>query len=90
MHIFKLSTMEFKQLDIKSDESWIKRNFWTKHARKTILYILIGAIVGAILFLFEEEKQLATITFNEIIPNILIGGFFGFFITNSPCARNRC
>jgi hypothetical protein len=27
---------------------------------------------------------------NDFINSLLIGGFFGFFITNSPCARGRC
>jgi len=82
--------MEFKQLDIKSEESWVKRNLLTKHGKKTIIYTLIGAIAGIIIYLVTEEKKLAAITFSEIVPNIILGGFFGFFITNSPCASKRC
>lgn len=82
--------MEFKQLDIKQEGNWFKRTFWTKHSKKSMLYIFLGAIAGMILFLVTEEKQLSSITLNEIGPNMLIGAFFGFFITNSPCARNRC
>jgi Na+/pantothenate symporter len=82
--------MEFKQLDIKTEESWVKRNLLTKQGKKTIIYTLAGTIAGIIIYMVTEEKKLAAITFSEIVPNLLIGGFFGFFITNSPCARNRC
>ena len=82
--------MEFKQLDIKPEGSWLIRNFWSKHSRKTYIYITLGAVAGIILYLLEGDRQFANISFNEIIPNILMGGFFGFFITNSPCPRNKC
>jgi len=82
--------MEFKKLEIEPDESWIKRKFWSPHAKKTIIYIALGAVAGILYFYFSEGKELAKITSGEIIKSILFGGFLGFFITNSPCARNKC
>jgi len=82
--------MQFEKLEIKPEGSWAKRNLWSKHSKKTFLYMAIGATAGAILFLLDKDGQFANIRFSEMLPNILIGGFFGFFITNSPCARNKC
>jgi len=82
--------MEFKKLEIKSEESWLKRTILSQHGKKTILYILLGSVAGFVLFFITQEKQLAEITSGEIVKSMIMGGFFGFFITNSPCARNRC
>lgn len=82
--------IEFKKLNIKDDRSWFKRVFGTLHAKKTLLYILIGAIAGVGYYYFTEGKQLDAIAVNDILKSALIGGFFGFFITNSPCARGKC
>lgn len=81
---------EFKQLNIKPEGSWIRRNLLTTHAKKSALYILIGAIAGLGYFYFTEGKHMVDIMAGDILKSMLIGGFFGFFITNSPCARGRC
>jgi hypothetical protein len=82
--------MEFKKLEINPEESWLKRTILSQHGKKTIIYILLGAVAGFVLFFVTQEKQLAEITAGEIVKSVAMGGFFGFFITNSPCARNRC
>jgi len=82
--------MEFKKLDIKPEGSWLKRTLQLPHTKNTIIYIVLGAIVGLLYFYFTEDKQMANITSGEIIKSMLVGGFFGFFITNSPCARGKC
>ena len=82
--------MEFKKLEIKSEESWLKRTILSQHGKKTIIYILLGAVAGFILFFVTQEKQLSEITTGEIVKSVAMGSFFGFFITNSPCARNKC
>jgi len=82
--------MEFKQLDIKPEGSWLKRTFEAKHTKKTILYIVLGALAGFVYFWFAEEKQLADFTTGEILKSMFFGGLFGFLITNNPCARNKC
>lgn len=82
--------MEFKKLDINSDENWFKRTLWSAHGKKTLLYIALGALAGFIIYMLTEDRQFSELTWNEVIPNVALGAFFGFFITNSPCARNKC
>jgi hypothetical protein len=82
--------MEFKKLDISPKEGWIKRKIGSAHGKKTMIYMAVGAIAGLAFFYFTEGQNMANITFGEIIKSMLAGGFFGFFITNSPCARNKC
>jgi len=82
--------MEFKQLDIKPEGSWLKRTFESKHFRKTIIYMILGAIASFVLFYFTEGKQLADITSGDVMRSMFFGGLLGFFVTNSPCARNKC
>jgi len=82
--------MEFKKLELEPETSWLKRTIVSQHARKSILFILLGAIAGFLFFYFTEGKHMDVIVFGDILKSTLIGGFFGFFISNSPCARNKC
>ncbi len=82
--------MEFKQLDLKPEGSRLKRLSKSPHVRKSALYILIGAIIGLAYFYFTEGRHVAELSLGDMTKSVLIGGFFGFFITNSPCARNKC
>ena len=83
-------SIEFKNLEIKHDKSWLRRTLTSSHAKKTIRYILIGAIAGFLFFYISEGRQQNNILISEIIRSMAIGGFFGFFISNSPCARGKC
>ena len=74
--------MEFKKLEIESETSWFKRNIMKRHILKTFIYIVVGAIVGFLYFFFTEGKHQDIITAGDILKSTLIGGFFGFFITN--------
>ena len=47
-------------------------------------------LLGFLFFYFTEGRLMESIPGKEIVKSLLIGGFFGFFITNSPCARGRC
>jgi RsiW-degrading membrane proteinase PrsW (M82 family) len=82
--------MQFKELEIKPQGSRFKRLVKTPHFRKTLIAVCAGAGIGFLLFYMTEEKSMETMAFNDVIKSILIGGFFGFFVTNSPCARGRC
>jgi RsiW-degrading membrane proteinase PrsW (M82 family) len=82
--------MEFKKLELESEKNLIKRVFNTPHAKRTVISIIIGAIVGFGYFYFSEGRHLNEIVVGDIIKSVFVGGFFGFFITNSPCARNKC
>ena len=82
--------MEFKKLEISSEQSWFKRNIWTTHGKKTIFYIVLGALAGFIFYLLSEDTKLASLTWNEVLPNIALGACCGVGVTISPGARNRC
>jgi RsiW-degrading membrane proteinase PrsW (M82 family) len=82
--------IEFKKLDIKPEGSWIKRTFWSEHAKRSMIFIAFGAFIGLLYFYFTEGQHMEIISSGEILKSMAIGGFFGFFITNSPCARGKC
>jgi hypothetical protein len=82
--------MKFQELKIQQEKSWIKRIFSSQHARRSFLFIVLGATAGFLFFYFNEGKQMDVITTGDILRSTFIGGFFGYFITNSPCARGRC
>ncbi len=82
--------MEFKKLEIKQEGSWLKRKLALPHTRKTLIYMLIGAIGALVYYYFAEDKALSEFTVGEILKTMAFGIFLGFFVTNSPCARGRC
>ncbi|MEX0988404.1 MAG: hypothetical protein WD052_13080 [Bacteroidales bacterium] len=82
--------MKFKELELKQNSGWLKKTIQNKHIRKSILYIAGGAIAGFLFFYFTEGRNMNEITGGDIWKSILLGGFFGFFITNSPCTRGKC
>ena len=82
--------MQFKPLEIKPERNWAKRTLNSPRFKTTVLAILVGAGIGFGFFFFTEGRLMESIPANDIIKSLLIGGFFGFFITNSPCARGRC
>ena len=82
--------MKFKKLEVNKESNWLKITIQARHTRKTIIFMVIGAIAGFLYFYFTEGIHMDTIASGDILKSAIIGGFFGFFITNSPCARNKC
>jgi hypothetical protein len=82
--------MEFKKLEFKEENRGIKRIILSQHFKKSVLYILAGATIGFGLFYATEGRHMDSMIFADFAQNIFLGAFLGFFITNSPCARNRC
>lgn len=82
--------MEFKKLELDEEGGWLKRFFRSPQTRRSVIAILIGAIAGFLIFYFTEGREMDVIIISDILKSVAIGGFFGFFITNSPCARGRC
>lgn len=82
--------MKFKKLETRSETNWIQRTLLSPNAKRSLIFIFIGAIAGFMYFYFTEGRNMDTLTTVDIVKSIAIGGFFGFFITNSPCARNKC
>ena len=82
--------MEFKKLEIEKEGSWLKRTLNNAQFKRTLIYIVIGAAAGFAFYYFTEGMHMEVMPQDEIVQSILFGAFFGFFITNSPCARGRC
>lgn len=82
--------MKFKKLEIEQEGNWFYRFITSSRTRKTLLAIAIGALAGFLFFYFTEGRSAEIITTAEVLKSLAIGGFIGFFITNSPCARGRC
>ncbi len=82
--------MQFKQLDLKPQGSWVNRTVNAPRFKTTLTAILVGATISFLFFYFTEGRLMESMPGKDIFKSLGIGGFFGFFITNSPCARGRC
>ncbi len=82
--------MKFKELEIKEEGTWLKRSLSKPHTKKTLLYVALGMVAGLGIFYFTEGRSKEVMAFGDILRSMLVGGLFGFIITNSPCARNKC
>lgn len=81
---------EFQELQLKKQGSWLLRIIKSQHNRRSLVFIIIGGIAGFLYFYFTQGQKMDVIPTNEILKSVGVGAFFGFFITNSPCARGRC
>lgn len=82
--------MEFKKLEIEQEGSWFKRLIGSKHFKKSIIYIIAGGVLGFVFTYISEGNDLSIISSKDVFNSMLTGALIGFFITNSPCARNKC
>ncbi|WP_167615503.1 hypothetical protein [Maribellus sediminis] len=82
--------IEFKKLEIKEEGNRFQRLVRKPHTKKTLVYILIGAVAGFLFYYFTEGMHMDAMPGREILQSVAIGAFFGFFVTNSPCSRGRC
>ncbi len=82
--------MQFKELELKPQGSRFSRLIKRPQLRRTVVAVFTGAAIGFAFFYLTEGRIMESIPANDIIKSLLVGGFFGFFVTNSPCARGRC
>jgi len=82
--------IEVKKLELQRENKGIKGFFKSKQTRRTLIAILIGSLVALGFYYFTEGQSMDTFSMEQALKNMALGGFFGFFITNSPCARGRC
>jgi len=82
--------MEFKKLEIKEEGTWLQRKVKNPHFKKSLIYTILGSIGGFLFYYISDGMHLDAMPQNDIIQSILVGAFFGFWITNSPCSRGRC
>jgi hypothetical protein len=65
----------------------VKEFFTTWYFWKPFLGVVIGLLAGLMYFYIVECKTVPCVITNDAISSILFGGFLGFFVTGSPCAR---
>lgn len=82
--------MKFKQYEVEPESNRFKRTIQSQHFRKTILYMFVGAMLGFLFLYITDGRHQEQMKMGEILKNMGIGALFGLFITNSPCARNKC
>jgi hypothetical protein len=82
--------MQFKELELTQEGSWLSRKLKSAHFKRSITAIAVGALVGFAFFYFSEGRLMESMPLGDIFKSVGIGAFFGFFMTNSPCARGRC
>jgi len=82
--------IEVKKLELQRENKGIKGFFKSKQTRRTLIAILIGSLVALGFYYFTEGQSMDTFSMEQALKNMALGGFFGFFITNSPCGRGRC
>ncbi len=81
--------IEVKKLDI-AEEKGIKGFLKSKKTRRTVIAILIGASAALAFYYFTDAQNMNAFSVEDALKNMALGGFLGFFVTNSPCARGRC
>ena len=82
--------IEVEKLELESGEKGFKGWIKSKQVRKTLIAVAIGAMGGFLYFYLTDGRTMDAIPPGDIIQNIAFGAFLGFFVTNSPCARNKC
>lgn len=88
--MFNFHNMEFKKLELQPKGNWFQRNIWTRHGKKTMIYIVLGALLSFAISYFSGDVKIENLTLGEALKTMWFGAFMGFLITNSPCARGKC
>jgi len=65
----------------------IKEFFTTWYFWKPFLGVLAGIGGGLLYFYFFECRTVPCVLTNDSYSSMLFGGFLGYFVTGSPCAR---
>lgn len=84
-----MNISDFKEVDVKRPNP-ITALFKGKQFRRTLLFMLGGAIVSAAWFYYGEGQHMDAISSTDWFKSGAIGALFGVFISNSPCARGKC
>ena len=79
-----------KKLELQPEQNKLRGLLKNTQFRRTVAGILIGAVAGFVFFYFSEGIHMDRLSSKDIVQSLVLGGLFGLFVTNSPCARNRC
>tara|TARA_Y100001949_G_C15924120_1_gene302646 strand:+ start:578 stop:832 length:255 start_codon:yes stop_codon:yes gene_type:complete len=83
-------SFEFDQVELGEKGKQAKQQEKLKHYKRTAIYMVIGAAISLAFSYLTEGATITALNGEEIANSMLLGGFVGFFLTNSPCARGRC
>lgn len=76
--------------EVKPRPRTIKELFRSWSFWKPFLAIVIGGIAGFLYYHFVGcTSGTCAITSNPYM-SIMMGGFMGYFVVNSPCSRGKC
>ncbi len=82
--------IEFGKLEVEQEEKGFKSWIKSKHVKRTIIAMLIGAGGGFIYFILTEGAEMKAVPTGDIVQDVIFGALIGLFVTNSPCAKNKC
>lgn len=77
---------EFSRLEIKEK----KRDIKDLILSKTLLFVIIGAIISSTYYYFNEWQHFTSIGIKDIVEGVSVGSIIGYFIATSPCTNNKC
>ncbi len=80
---------DFKPLEVKR-VSPLKANFNGKQLKRTLTFMIVGALASAAWFYYTNGQHMDVIAGADWFKSAAIGSLFGLFISNSPCARGKC
>lgn len=73
--------------EIRPRPKSIREFFTTWYFWKPFLGVVAGLSVGFLYYYFFECKTDSCTITNDTYSSMLFGGFLGYFVTGSPCAR---
>jgi hypothetical protein len=82
--------IETKKLELQKENKAFPAFLKSKQLRRTVIGVVIGAVAGFAFFYLTEGIQMDSISTTDVVQSLVLGGLFGLFVTNSPCARNKC
>lgn len=82
--------IETGKLELGQENKSLRKILKSKQLKRTLAGILIGAVAGFAFFYLTEGIHMDSLSTTDVLQSLAFGGLFGLFVTNSPCARNRC
>jgi hypothetical protein len=79
-----------KSCEVKPRPKTVKEFFKSSYFWRPFLGIFIGALAGFLYYYFIGCSSGSCAITSNPYKSIFFGGFFGFFLVNSPCSRGKC
>ncbi len=76
--------------ELKSKMAGIREFFSSRQFWKPFLAVIIGGVLGFAYYYFVGCQSGSCAITSNPWKSTMMGGFLGFFLTNSPCAKGKC